>query len=192
MRDMVLGQDSNFSEESLIARINADLANDLGNCLNRVERMVQNYFDSTIPRPGTPGEAEERLITIGRGAAEAVPALIAQLKLHASIEETLQMVRATNRYLEERAPWRAIKTDGKDAVGSTLWTAAEAIRLAACLLSPVMPAKCGELLFRLGVLDDARGLIDSPLAQEHLSWGLLGAGTKIRPSGPLFPRIEPT
>jgi methionyl-tRNA synthetase len=190
MRDMVLGSDSNFSEEALVARINSDLANDLGNCLNRVERMVQNYFESVMPGPAEAGEAEQRLITIGRATADAVPDLIGQLKLHAAIEETQQMVRATNRYLEEKAPWKAIKIAGPDAVGPTLWTAAEAIRLAACLLSPVMPAKCGELLHRLGVLDDPRELIERPLAPEHIRWGRLAPGTKIRPGAPLFPRIE--
>ena len=100
------------------------------------------------------------------------------------------MVRATNRYLEEKAPWKAIKTAGPAAVGTTLWTAAEALRLAACLLSPVMPAKCGEILYRLGALDDARSLVDTPLSQNHVSWGRLAPGGMIRPGTPLFPRIE--
>jgi methionyl-tRNA synthetase len=190
MRDMVLGQDANFSEESLISRINSDLANDLGNCLNRVERMVQNYFDSVMPGPGKSGDAEERLTRVGRATAEGVPDLIRQLKLHAAIEETLQMVRATNRYLEEKSPWKAVKTDGPEAVGPTLWTAAEALRLAGCLLSPVMPAKSGEILHRLGLLEDPRALIDRPLTAEHLTWGRLAPGARIRPGTPLFPRIE--
>lgn len=190
MRDMVLGQDANFTEEALVSRINSDLANDLGNCLNRVERMVQNYFGAIMPGPGTPGEAEERLSAIARQTAEDVPIQIGQLKLHAAIEETLQMVRGTNRYLEEKSPWKAVKTSGAEAIGPTLWTAAEALRLAASLLSPVMPAKCGEILHRLGILDDARSLIDRPLSHDRIAWGLLEAGVAIRPGPPLFPRIE--
>ncbi|MFB3907937.1 MAG: methionine--tRNA ligase [Candidatus Eisenbacteria bacterium] len=201
MRDMVLGQDSSFSEEALIHRINSDLANDLGNALNRVERMVQNYFGGTMPGPAGSGAAspagiaepdspEGRLGAIGEATASAVPGMIAELKLHAAIEETLQMVRATNRYLEEKAPWKAVKTEGAEAIGPTLWTAAEALRLAATLLSPVMPAKCGEALYRLGVLDDPGALVSTPLASDRIAWGLLAPGVKIRPGAPLFPRIE--
>lgn len=194
MRDMVLGADANFSEEALISRINADLANDLGNCLNRVERMVQTNLASIMPGPdaASAGEPEAALEAEARACAEAVPDLIGQLKLHAAIETTLQMVRRTNKYLEEKAPWKVVKTDGPDAVRGTLWTAAETLRLAASLLSPVMPVKCGEVLHRLGILEDARALVERPLTADSLRWGLLREGTAIRPGSPLFPRIETT
>lgn len=190
MRDMVLGQDSNFSEEALIARINADLANDMGNCLNRVQRMLDSHFGSAIPKPGAASESEARLETVARAAVRTVPDLIAEMKLHAAIEETLQMVRATNRYLEEKSPWKAVKTEGPAGIATTLWTSAETLRLAAALLSPVMPVKCGEILHRLGVIDAPEALIDAPLSSDQIAWGLLAAGTPVRPGGPLFPRIE--
>lgn len=191
MRDMVLGADANFSEESLIGRINSDLANDLGNCLNRVERMVTNYFGGMIPGPGSQdGELERALADVGRATVEGVPSLIGSLRLHAAIESTLQLVRATNRYLEQKAPWKAVKTDGPAAVGPTLWTAAEALRLSASLLSPVMPAKCGEVLHRLGTLDDPAALITRSLSPDLLVWGALPEGARTHPSSPLFPRIE--
>jgi methionyl-tRNA synthetase len=192
MRDMVLGQDANFSEEALIARINSDLANDLGNCLNRVQKMLDSHFGNRMPAASSPGEPEWKLEAVSRAAAGAVPGLIAQLKLHAAIEETLQMVRATNRYLEEKAPWKAVKTEGAAGIATTMWTSAETLRLAAALLSPVMPAKCGELLHRLGILEDPRALIDSPLSSDQLAWGLLPEGAPVRPGPPLFPRIETT
>jgi methionyl-tRNA synthetase len=192
MRDMVLGQDANFSEEALIGRTNSDLANDLGNCLNRVQKMLDSHFGNRMPAASDPGEPELKLEAVARGAAGAVPGLIGQLKLHAAIEETLQMVRATNRYLEEKAPWKAVKTEGPAGIATTLWTSAETLRLAAALLSPVMPAKCGELLQRLGVLEDPRALIDHPLSSDQLAWGLLPEGAPVRPGPPLFPRIETT
>jgi methionyl-tRNA synthetase len=192
MRDMVLGQDASFSEEALIARINSDLANDLGNCLNRVERMLQKNFENRIPDPDAGGEPERELEGLGRETADAVPALIKQLKLHAAIEGTLQLVRATNRYLEAKAPWKVVKSDGPEAIASTLWFSGEALRLAASLLSPVMPVKCGEALYRLGVIDEANQLIAKPLSRDHIEWGRLNPASTIRPSSPLFPRIEST
>jgi methionyl-tRNA synthetase len=191
MRDMVLGADANFSEEALVARINSDLANDLGNCLNRVEKLVTTHFGGKIPAPGAQQDEPERTVAdLGRATVEQVPGLISSLKLHAAIESTLQLVRATNRYLEQKAPWKAVKTEGPAAIGPTLWTAAEALRLAACLLSPVMPAKCGEILHRLGVLDDPGELIDRSLPPGQVAWGLLPAGATTHPAPPLFPRIE--
>jgi methionyl-tRNA synthetase len=190
MRDMVLGQDATFSEEAFIGRVNSDLANDLGNCLSRVEKMIASHFDSTVPEPGKAEGPERELVELGQSTARGVPELIGQLKLHAAIEETLQLVRATNRYLETRAPWKAVKTGGPAAIGPTLWHAGEALRLAAALLSPVMPVKCGEILHRLGLLANATDLIVHPLSPDHLSWGGLPAGAPLRPGPPLFPRIE--
>jgi methionyl-tRNA synthetase len=190
MRDMVVGLDSDFSEQSMINRINSDLANDLGNCLNRVERMIHNYYGDTLPAAGATGPEEDALMALARETSTNVPAGISGVRIHQAIEDTLALVRAVNVYLERKAPWKAIKTEGPDAVATTLAVAAEAVRLSATLLSPVMPAKMGEALYRLGLLEGPEKLIARSADPAWLQWGVLRAGTRLRPGGPLFPRIE--
>ncbi len=199
MRDMVVGQDSEFSEEALIGRINADLANDLGNCLNRVERMIQSYADGRIPQTGEMDEASSALEALARSTVKSVVESVREVRTHQAIEDTFQLVRAVNKFLEVKAPWKAVKLPGQPGVATTLYVSAEALRIAALLLSPVMPGKCGEMLHRLGALDDPRSLLargwigvsDPMWAARELAWGGLAPGTEIHPAGPLFPRIEP-
>jgi len=198
MRDMVVGQDSEFTEAALIGRINSDLANDLGNCLNRVERMIQNYAEAKVPAMTETTAVDEELIARARATVTSALACAREVKLHQAIEDTFQLVRAVNKYLEVKAPWKAAKEPGQPGVATTLYISAEALRIAGFLLSPVMPSKCGELLYRLGVLDRpdafaARGLEgtrDSETGARELAWGGLAPGTPLRPAGPLFPRIE--
>lgn len=192
MRDMVVGQDSSFSEAAMVGRINSDLANDLGNGLNRVERMIHTYCDDRIPDAGDPQEPETALRTQAAAAVRSVTAAIEEFRIHQAIEETMELSRAVNRYLEVKSPWKAVKTGGVAAVATTLATAAEAIRLSATLLSPVMPGKMSEALYRLGVVDTPRALLEGPADPAWLEWGPPSTGRRIRPSGPLFPRIETT
>jgi methionyl-tRNA synthetase len=190
MRDMVVGQDSSFSESAMIGRINSDLANDLGNCLNRVERMIHSYFGDRIPTPGALAAPEEELAARARRTLAAVAEHVDACRVHQAIEETMELTRAVNRYLEVKSPWKAVKTEGPAAVATTLHAAAEALRVAASLLVPVMPSKMGEALHRLGVIDAPGALVDGPGDPGWLAWGLLRGGETIRPGGPLFPRIE--
>ncbi len=190
MRDMVMGQDAGFSEGALIGRINSDLANDLGNCLNRVERMVHTHFEDRIPAAGAFGPAEEDLAARARATVESVVKGLAEARIHQACEDTMELVRATNRYLEIKAPWKAVKTEGAAGIATALWVSCEAMRLAATLLSPVMPLKMGEALYRLGVLADPEALRNAPGDPAWLTWGRLKDGTQIRPGAALFPRIE--
>jgi methionyl-tRNA synthetase len=190
MRDMVVGQDSSFTEAALIGRINSDLANDLGNCLNRVERMIHSYCEDRVPAPGVLGPPEEELRARARAALASVPAQIEEFRIHSAIEETLELCRAVNRYLEVKAPWKAVKLEGPAGVATTLYLAAETLRIAATLLIPVMPAKMGEALHRLGILAQPDALVDGAADPNWLAWGGLVPGAAIRPAGPLFPRIE--
>ncbi len=185
----------------MIARINSDLANDLGNCLNRVEKMIDSHFGDRMPARGQPrraGDGSSRRVS--RAAAEAVPRPDrADPKLHQAIEETLELVRAVNRYLEVKAPWKAVKTEGPAGIATTLATAAEAIRLAVALLFPVMPGKCGEALVpprdaRRAGRAGARSVDPAWLRWAGLAWGRRSARRRAVPAHRdrpgLFPRIE--
>ncbi len=182
MRDMVVGLDAKFTADLLVQRINSDLANDLGNLLSRITKLVQDHFSGQISEPPvTACELKDQAGTL----VSQIPAYLAEWKLHTLIEETLQLVRSTNRYFETSAPWSLAKTD-KRKCGEVLYECAEALRIAAVILYPVMPSKMAELLARMGEAVETFQLASAA------AWGQLRAGTRLEPGAPLFPRIDET
>ena len=177
MREMVLGQDSNFTMESFIQRYNSDLANDFGNLLSRVSTLMKKNYDGRIPDPGELSEAELRIKTEGESLCGTVNGMIKNMRLNEAIEKTMQYIRSVNKYMEENAPWKLVKED-KSAAGKILYTAGEALRLGAVLLSPVMPNRTAILLDAL----NAPGV--------DLSWGGLKPGETLKDHEPLFPRVK--
>jgi methionyl-tRNA synthetase len=177
MREMVLGADANFTEDAFIKRYNSDLANDFGNLLNRVSGLLGKNHGGLVPTPGAMTPAEEEIVLFGRGLSVNVHGLVAALKIHEAIDETLNLVRLVNKYLESQAPWKLAKTDLPSA-SRVLYVAAEALRLSAALLKPVMPSKTQTVLDILGA------------GNSGLTWGELKSGTKLQTHEALFPRIE--
>ncbi|MFC1550876.1 methionine--tRNA ligase, partial [Candidatus Neomarinimicrobiota bacterium] len=167
MREMVLGQDANFTMESFTRRYNSDLANDFGNLLSRVSTLIGKNFESIIPAPGELTDVDEAI----RAGAEATITLVRQLindmHINEGIEETFQFIRSVNRYMEQQAPWKLVKTD-LQAGGRVLYTAGEGLRIAAVLLSAVMPSRTKSVLKTLGNAGSA------------LKWGELKSGAKIK------------
>ncbi|HUP01847.1 MAG TPA: methionine--tRNA ligase [Gemmatimonadota bacterium] len=185
LREMTLGQDSTFSYDSLVQRLNADLANDLGNLHARVTKMIGRYLEGRLPsRAGSGGVDETALRELAEGllggkVAEEWDAWRPQ----AAVGRVMGLVSATNEYLERRAPWqRAKAVDARTEVAATLLHAAEAVRLAAALLWPVSPELCGRLLASLGQPE-----VPGP---EALRWGVLDAA-EVTVGPPLYPRLEP-
>lgn len=179
VRDMSLGLDSNFSEKGLVDRMNSDLANDFGNLLNRTHKLLMKSFDGVVPEPGAGGELEAELKALGEKTLASVKELVLEFKLHAALEEVLNLVRRANKYMEQTEPWKLAKTD-LAAMGTVLWHVLEIFRLAATLLSPVIPGKVENLLHQLGL--DASHL--------ELRWGALPPGTQVNEAQVLFPRHE--
>lgn len=177
MREMVLGQDASFTPESFIKRYNSDLANDFGNLFSRVSTLINKNFDGLIPKQINLTNDEKNVeknvgILVGK-----VNDLINDMHVNEAIEAILQFVRSINRYMEQQAPWKLVKTD-KQSAERVLYTAAEALRISALLLHPVMPNRT-EII--LDVLD---------VKETDLNWGLLKSGTKLKVHNPLFPRIK--
>jgi methionyl-tRNA synthetase len=184
MKEMTLGADANFSEEALVLRINSDLANDYGNLVSRVFKMIDSYCAGATPEVANLGSSEGELITGIKGLGSKVKILIDDLEPNKALEEILEQVRATNRYVESNAPWKLFKEGNQERINLVLYNAAEALRIASILLSPVMPGKCRELLLRLGVEEKDITL------DKASEWGLLKSGQKISAGEPLFPRME--
>lgn len=179
IRDMSLGQDSNFSEKAMVDRMNSDLANDFGNLLNRTLKLLKRYFSGVIPEPVFGGALELELKQMAEKTIEEVDQLVHEYKLHSALETTLQLVRRANKYMEQTEPWKLAKTDLK-AAGSVLYHVLEIFRLSATLLSPVIPGKMDSLLRQLG------------LEKSHLQlkWGVLPPGIQTQEAEVLFPRHE--
>jgi methionyl-tRNA synthetase len=177
MREMVLGQDASFTMESFIRRYNSDLANDFGNLLSRVSRLIDRNFDGRIPDPGEATAVEEEIRAGAEATIDNVRQLVHALRVNEVIEEIMQFIRSVNRYMEQQAPWKLV-IDDKPAAGRVLYTAAESLRIGSILLSAVMPNRTQEVLNALGN------------AGKNWSWGQLKSGTEIKKHSPLYPRID--
>lgn len=187
MSEMSPGQDASFSEEGFIRRYNADLANDLGNLLSRVVQMMNKYAEGVVPSKPTAldeGTPERLLWNDVEKAVAGLEASLESMKLDQGIYGVIEMVKSTNRYLEIKAPWTLAKAEDKEPLYHTLYTAAEALRVAAVLLDPVMPGKMKEIRQVLGVDHLSRVLRDA------LAFGQLVPGARLGAVSPLFPRID--
>ncbi len=177
MSEMVLGQDASFTMEGFIKRYNSDLANDFGNLLNRVSGLIGKYFQGRIPSPAGNQPVEDQLKAGFAALIDRVDRQIEDIHVHTAIAEILTMVSRTNKYMEAQAPWSVAKTDPARA-GTVLYTATEALRIAAVFLAPVMPAKTRQVLEVIGAVGTDR------------QWGGLTPGTSLKGHQALFPRIE--
>jgi methionyl-tRNA synthetase len=185
MRDVSLSSDGDFSRANLIRRHNDDLGNDLGNLLNRVVAMIGRYRDGTVPTPGESGEPEADLRRVAEEARNRAATLIDAWDLDDALESIWSLVRRTNQYLEERQPWKLAKQPvAASLLDTTLWSAAEATRLAAILLAPYIPATSDRIMAQLGLdpITDGAWIRDG-------HWGA-ATFSQVQPAGPLFPRIE--
>lgn len=177
MREMVLGQDASFTMESFIKRYNSDLANDFGNLLSRVSNLLKKFFDGKIPMDED--DSPEGMIIKENGikVVSDVWNHIESMRVSEAIETTLQYIRSVNKYMETMAPWKLAKSD-KDAAGKVLFTAAEALRISAVLLAPVMPNRTQIVLETFNA------------AGSSLEWGGLTPGKSLKKHDVLFPRID--
>lgn len=186
MAEMSLGQDASFTEDAFVSRYNSDLANDLGNLLSRVVKMVGKNFDGVLPAAAEPTGHEDEFKAAVLEAVREMRGAIEGMRLDKGIEKVLSAVRAGNRYMERTAPWSLAKKGETGKLATVIYTAAEALRIISGLLHPVMPGKMRELRGVIGLPDEAEVDID-----ELKSWGGLKPGAHFRDTTGLFPRINP-
>lgn len=185
--EMNLGQDAAFTEEAFLRRYHADLANDLGNLLNRVLSMIHRYCQGRLPEPSADALQEPetaRLWETVRGAVEKMWQAVVELRLNEGLTEVINAVRSVNRYLEVRQPWSLAKEADSAPLRSCLYASAEALRVLAGVLQPVMPDKMIELRKALGMTRP------KPQWDRLAEWGQLKPGQPVASSCVLFPRIE--
>jgi methionyl-tRNA synthetase len=181
LREMVFGQDQDYSDESLLARYNADLANDLGNTLSRAIKMSDSYFDGKTPP--TPCDDND----VMRTAEEVVPEYLKamqDLAFQRALETAWRLLVAINGYIVAREPWKMFKERGGDeSLSRVIWNTLEGLRIVWTMVAPVMPSTTREALRRLGANP---GWIDA----KALAWGGLPNNAPVRVTDPIFPRVD--
>lgn len=181
LREVPFGRDGNYSHEAIVNRINADLANDLGNLAQRSLSMIAKNCGGVFPAPAAFTDADKEILGRADGLLEKVRALMDRFAIHRALEEIWSVVADTNRYFAGEEPW-ALKKSDPERMGTVLYVTAEIVRQIAILAQPVMPEACGRLLDQLSV--DAK-------ARDFAS---LGESGRIKPGLPLsrpegvFPR----
>jgi methionyl-tRNA synthetase len=183
--EMTLGQDASFTEEAFVRRYNSDLANDLGNLLSRTSNMLGRYCEGKFPTIGktvVESGPEKELWDVVQSAVDEMEQCIATMNLNGGLAAVLAAVRKVNQYFEIKQPWTLAKEGKTEEVETTLAVAAEALRVSAALLYPVMPERMGQLreLFGLG----------QPDTTQLREFGMIAAGTVVPKTDPLFPRVE--
>ncbi|MCK5834446.1 MAG: methionine--tRNA ligase subunit beta, partial [Lentisphaeria bacterium] len=187
MTEMTPGQDASFTEEAFIKCYNSNLANDLGNMLNRVNKLIFKHFDGKVPTVTLPlGPDEEHLRDITITAAKHLEEEIKDYNLNRAWDAIMAAVRAGNKYMESKAPWVLAKEGKVEELALVLYSAAESLRLISGLLSPVMPEKMAEMRGALGI-DALAETIDIETLEV---WGQLEAGRQLNPISALFKRID--
>ncbi len=187
MREMPLGQDANFSDEIILTRFNADLANDLGNLVSRAITMIHRYREGRVPScPDEGRDALDRdLVAATESTIASVKESFRAIQVSQALQETWALVRHVNKFIVERAPWVLAKDPANDALlDRTLYHAADALRIIAALVDPVMPDAAERIRRMLN--------INAPEPWSSLAAGTLAAGTQLNPVEALFPRIEKT
>ncbi|MBV6342034.1 methionine--tRNA ligase [Candidatus Magnetobacterium casense] len=184
VREVTFGLDGDFSEAALIGRINSDLANDLGNLVNRTFSMLQRYFKGVIPQPKIPDEGLENLMV---GTLVIIEDSLKELAYQKALNAIWELTAFLNKHIDTEKPWVLAKGGNTDRLGTVIYHCLEGLRFIGMYLYPFMPQTCGKLYGAL-TQKDIRDVNLS--ATEHAGWGRLGHGRTVLELPQLFPRIE--
>lgn len=193
LKEIEFGRDGDFNETRFVNILNADLANDLGNLLNRTVQMSRKYCGGIVPPVSNQDIPDDDwLKSKGMGLGQEVKRAYESLSFSRACEEVLLLVRMGNKYIDEQAPWALYKKGEQDAVQRILYSVLETVRLAAYLLAPIIPNLSNAVYQQLGFeIDFNRQDEDAPVPFEsHAQWGLLPGGQALAEPQPIFRRLD--
>ena len=192
LREIPFDRDGDITFEGLVRRYNADLANDLGNLVNRTISMANRYLGGALPPVSSNGPAaDDELRVAAEGAVAAYHAAMGRQHLDEALVAVIELTRSANGYAESQAPWALNKAGENERLGAVLATMAEACRILGHLVAPFTPTTSRALLGQLGVPApyDERGA-GGPGLDRLLAWGAVPGGWQAGTPSPLFPRVE--
>ena len=186
LREVPFGADGNFSPSLFVKRVNSDLANDLGNLLNRTLTLIVKYSQGKIPHPGEMSSEDGAL----RQKIIKLPSLLEssmdKLSFSQALDATWEVVRGTNLYLDRCAPWRLAKNGKEKRMNTVLYNVLEVMRILSILLFPFIPCGAEKIWKQLGM----QAPISEQKLQDSVVWGKLSPGMRTNKGTPVFPRLE--
>ncbi|MFZ9974711.1 MAG: methionine--tRNA ligase, partial [Vulcanococcus sp.] len=193
LRDIPFGDDGDFQQQRFSDLVNNDLANTIGNLLNRTSSMARRWFEECVPPPMTANGSSHPLAQDAAKARSTVLTALEQLEFRSAAEASLQLAIAANGFLNEQAPWSRMKQEGsRDQVADDLYAVLEAARITALLMAPLLPDLSERMLLQLGQSVPDSG-VDAPRDGgwlHQLQWGGLQSGAVLPEPSPVMARLE--